>query len=295
MKRIELFLFFVLILLFFNSCVKDVTPEFKGYKSHLVVNSLLVPDSIISVHLSLSVRSDNEDNFPDYSDATVEIEDGNHKTGTIYQGNGKYTADSYPVSGETYNLIIKMENGEFLKSETRIPSKPIIKILPIFEKNLLQVNISDNSHEKNYYWVGIKIYDKSSSQSYYETYFYSDFLLFDDFNRTQDGELIEGVRYSYHFYARLDDSNFNGKEISFLTPRKWPEPDDFIDYIFFLYIINADEHLDKYMKSALIQYELGVIGDMPVFHTPIDMYSNIENGKGIFGSYTISQFDITTP
>ena len=103
--------------------------------------------------------------------------------------------------------------------------------------------------------------------------------------------------YSYHFYARLTDLSFNGKQADFRIPVYWIQRennphDNFRQY---LYIINADKHLDQYMKAALVQYELGVIGDMPVFHTPINMYSNITNGKGIFGSYTIRQFDITYP
>ncbi len=285
----------ILFLLVICSCVKQVDLDFEDYQSHPVVNALLVPDSVMAVHLSLSSRADKPEVFPELTRAKVEISDGTSSIELANQGNGEYRGTQLPLPGKEYKLKVLLENGELLKSKTKIPTSPDIKIYPDLENNLAKVTIIDNSLEKNFYWIGLKVLDIESSYAYYATYFYSDFLLFDDFNRTQGGEIIEGVKYSYHFFARLDDYNFNGKEISFYTPRRWPTSGKKIDYVLILYIINADEHLDRYMKSALIQYDLRVIGDMPVFHTPINMYSNIENGKGIFGSYTMSQFDITTP
>ncbi len=282
-------------LLVFISCLKTVTLEFDEFHHNPVVNCLLVPDSVIKVHLSLSAPADGDELFPDLSGAKVEISDGKKALELIHTGSGYYQTPELPQPGKAYSLKVTLDNNVLLKSETKIPVKPDIKITSLPDRNLAKVTISDKPEEQNFYWVGIKIFIKNSESYQYETYFFTNLLLFDDFNRTQGNGIIEGIRYSYHFYARLEDQSFNGEEISFYTPRKWPEPDDNIDYVFILYIINADEHLDKYMKSAILQYELGVVGDMPVFHTPISIYSNIENGKGIFGSYTLSEFDISRP
>lgn len=247
------------------------------------------------VNVSASIPVDQNELIKIVPDASVSIMYDDIKMPLGYQGNGIYSSQFIPISGNKYSLDVIVPDKFNLRSNTIIPHKPQIELFPYKDQNLIQITIKDSKAEKNSYWIGQKVINKRSGSVYYETYIYSDFLYFDDFNRTSGGEILEGIRNSYHFYARLDDYLFSGKEVSILMPRKWPQDNNDIDYKMILYIINADEHLDQYMKSALIQYDLGVIGDMPVFHTPVDMYSNIENGKGIFGSYTISQFDITTP
>ena len=286
----------ILFLLVICSCVKQVDLDFEDYQTHPVVNALLVPDSVMAVHLSLSSRADKPEVFPELTRAKVEISDGTSSIELANQGNGTYSAGYYPIAGKEYKLSIHLDNENSLKSVTKIPVQPEISITPIVAEHLVQVNIKDNREETNYYWIGLKSFSISNKMMYYKTYVSCDFLLLDDFNRTQ-GNGLSKTKYSYHFYARLPDYKFNGGQISFTLPHYWSDPQDyeFLSYRSYIYIINADEHLDRYMKSALIQYDLRVIGDMPVFHTPINMYSNIENGKGIFGSYTMSQFDITTP
>ena len=299
MKRLHLTEIINIIVLLFalNSCIQEVTPDFSDFSNSLVVNSLLVPDSLMKIQLSESSRSDKMDIFPSYNNADVRIFNAEISVRLVSQGNGTYMSTVYPKQGSDYFLRITTSSGKEISAYTRIPDKPLITITPFTSQNLVQVNISDNSKEENYYWIGMKSFSISSNMMYYETYVSSDFIWFDDFNRTKGEDLLGDMSFSYHFYARLPDFKFNGSQVSFTLPHYWSNPEDYeyLPYRVYLYIINADEHLDKYMKSALIQYELGVIGDMPVFHTPIDMYSNIENGKGIFGSYTISQFDITTP
>jgi hypothetical protein len=290
-------LFFFTVVFGFFSCVKEVTLDFRDYQPHLVVNSLLVPDSAMKVNISKSVRSDKEEVFPPVNDTHVEITDGKTVFELVNMGNGIYTAPVQPVSGKNYLLKVIAGDGKTMTASSKIPFSPDIHLTPIVEDNYVQVAIIDNPAEKNFYWVGMRNYYVSDKKFMYESYIESNFLLFDDFNRTRSEDRFMRKTYSYHFYARLTDLSFNGKQADFRIPVFWMkrEENPHDNYRQYLYIINADQHLDQYMKAALVQYELGVIGDMPVFHTPINMYSNISNGQGIFGSYTISQFDITYP
>jgi hypothetical protein len=289
-------LFPFIIVFAFVSCVKDVTLDFRDYQPHLVVNSLLVPDSAMNVNISKSVCSDKDEVFPPINDAIVEITDGKNIYKLVNTGNGNYTGPSQPVSGGNYALKVISGDGKTITASTEIPLQTDIHITPIVEDNFVQVVIHDNPGEKNFYWVGLRSYYIPEKKFVYESYVESNFLLFDDFNRTRSEDRFGRKTYSYHFYARLTDLSFNGKTAEFKIPHFWvPEETKQITFRNYLFIINADQHLDQYMNAALVQYELGVIGDMPVFHTPINIYSNISNGKGIFGSYTITQFDITYP
>jgi hypothetical protein len=280
---------------FLTSCTKEITPGFKDYAKEVVVNSLLVPDSFLTVLLSESLRSDKEEIFPLISDAEVEISDGKNPTKLLRQGNGKYLSGINPLPGAAYSLKIVTRDGKQLNASTKIPEQPQISITPLADEKLVQITIKDNPEETNFYWIGKKNYSFSRGTEN-ETYIFSDFLLFDEFNRSKYYDINNKFTYEYHFYARLEDTQFNGRSVSFSLHHHWADPGrDHLDYRAYIFIINADRHLDQYMKSALIQYELRVYGDAPIFQTPFDMYSNISNGKGIFGSYTISQFDITEP
>lgn len=279
------------------SCVTSVDPDFTRFKSSVIVNSILIPDSFLNVHLSSSIRSDLLEEFATIENATLLISEKNRKYKIPYFRDGIYKDSIYPKAGVEYKLEIFLQDGVELIAYTNIPEGSIINLTPLPNEKQVKVTIVDNANEDNYYWVGQKSFSFSGYMTYYETYVSSDFALFDDFNRTRSEDITGRMNNSYHFYARLPDTRFKGREVSFSIPHYFSDSEAYFDlpYRVYLYIINADEHLDHYMKSALIQYELGVIGDMPVFHTPIDMYTNIENGKGIFGSCTISQFDITTP
>jgi hypothetical protein len=197
----------------------------------------------------------------------------------------------------SYDLRITCSDGTLLRASTKVPEEPEISVLPQAEENYLQVTIRDRSSTEDFYWVGIRSFHNRDRKYRFETYVESNFLPFDDFNRSKTIDRFGRTTWSYHFYARLPDHTFIGKQAVFKIPWYWPpEEENFkSDWRNYLFIINADRHLDHYMKTAVIQYELGVIGDMPVFYTPIDMYGNISNGKGIFGSCTLSQFDVTQP
>ncbi len=251
------------------SCVSRVELDFCDFESKVVVNSLLVPDSVIRVSLSESIPSDKEEIFPAYTNAIVEVFDGQETIPLYHMGKGIFESPKTPVRGHSYHLRIQDRDGGKINATTKIPNQPLIQITPIADKNLVKVTISDDPFEQNFYWIGQKVYSIINETTYYTTYLDIDNIIFDDFNRSETENNDKSKFFSYHFYARLSDYAINGKDISFNLPRNWSNPEDSISSIVYLYVINADEHLDKYLKSALVQYDLRVIGDMPVFHTPM--------------------------
>jgi nitrogen regulatory protein PII len=292
---VDLMVFLVLISL--STCVTDVDLEFKSFNKNIIVNCLLTPDSSIKVQVTMSRRIDSSERIVNDEFAKVYIAKGEDKNLIAYYKDGYYVSDAKPQEGIRYDLEVEGENGMKYSASTVVPMKPILLMNPQPDKNIVSISIKDQPINDNYYWICKTDYFIPRRKSDFQAYISSDFILFDDFNKIRGEDLTGIMNYSYHFYMRLEDTYFDGQQVSFDIAHRFNElyTNEFKDYKRYIYIICADENLDKYMKSALIQYELGVIGDMPVFHTPIDMYTNIENGKGIFGSCTISQFDITTP
>ena len=54
--------------------------------------------------------------------------------------------------------------------------------------------------------------------------------------------------------------------------------------------MDADENYDKYLKSTIKQMMND--GGSLLFNEPIQIYSNIENGLGIFGSAAITKIKL---
>lgn len=283
------------VTVFLLSCTNPVTLNFRDFEEHTTVNGLLTPDSVVKVHLTQSLQADLEEIFQPVKDAGVSIS-GDQVEQTLQPSpEGVYTSAFLPASGKSYHLKI-IHNGRILTSVTTVPSPFSVMIKPKHAENMINITLQDPGAEKNAYWIGIKHYEIPRRKYYYDIYLSSNYLLLDDFNRIKkdDADPENTLRFSFHFFARLDDVSFNGREVSFDIFYHWPDSAYLIESneIAWLSIINADLHLDKYMKAAIVQYELNATGDFPVFATPVSIYSNIRNGKGIFGSYTSSVINL---
>lgn len=279
------------------SCVEEIKPDFGNVPVHYVLNAILNPDSVIRLTISRSMRADQTGKFPAVTDAVVEISGGGAFIRLPMKGNGEYLLEDFPEVGKTYQLKATCSDGTILSASAKVPGVPGVWISPLVEDQYLQVTLQDVPSEENFYWVGLRSYHARDRRYDFQSYVESNFLHFDDFNRGRTIDRFGRNTCEYHFYARLPDVSFRGKQAVFKIPWFWPPEDEDVrsDWKHYIYIISADRHLDRYMKTAVIQYELGVIGDMPVFYTPIDIYGNIASGKGIFGSCTLSQFEVTNP
>ena len=83
---------------------------------------------------------------------------------------------------------------------------------------------------------------------------------------------------------RMTDEGYDGQELTFTIP-------DIIGGAQRVkYFLNADEHYDKYIKTVIIN-RLNETDELP-FYEPIQIYSNIENGYGIFGSCAITTINL---
>jgi hypothetical protein len=101
----------------------------------------------------------------------------------------------------------------------------------------------------------------------------------DVFNRSIDLEAKYG--FTHFLQIRISDEGYDGQVLSFIIP-DFVERDEYTAQHF----LNADEHYDKYIKTTIIN-KMKEDSEFP-FYEPIQIYSNIENGYGIFGSCAIT-------
>ena len=278
-------LFLIIIFLIFCSCVQDVTLEYDN-EPKLCFNCVLNPDSIITASLTLSHALNNAGKFDVVNNAVITLYEENLVKGMLKQNSeGKYFLNQKPVSGKTYHIIAESAGFKSLKASTTVPEKPAIQYtrdttsiidkpnVPIFD---LKIQLFDKQGN-NFYWLyntyivgGIKYGGncKEINAPYV-----------DNFNRYIDSDSQYGF---YHFLQiRMTDEGYDGQVLEFTIP-------DNIVYLDYKaqHFLSADEHYDKYIKTTLIK-RMSENDDLP-FYEPVQIYTNIENGYGIFGSCAIT-------
>lgn len=285
----ENYLFILIIILgatLFSSCEKEVTFDFEHHPK-LVLNCILNPDSTVTARLSLSRNIENNTSFQPVDDATIVLYENGTELNTLTpEGEGNYFLDHYPEPLSEYEITVLHPYFEILNASTAVPQEPVVKhqpdtILYTEQGRFYWLDVYYEIHDipgPTYYWLYGKhtlhgvTYAGGGSASIKAPFI-------DDFNRRIDTEAKYGFRYSY--YVRISDVGYDGDNLGFNRPGKTGS---------FFNVVSADEHYDKYIKSS-IKARLNSEDELP-FKEPVQIYSNIENGYGIFGSCAITTIEL---
>lgn len=175
--RRNIYILLLFILAGFISCEKDI--EFKGTVTDplLVMNGILTPDSVVSVHLSQSRFVLGEmAPFNHISNATVSLfVNDDLKEQLLHSENGIYTGNYYPESGDEIRIEVMADGFDKITSQTVIPEKPGIVVsdstVTIREEEYsnpyqpgtvtkttsrsmqVQLKLTDAANEDNYYFI----------------------------------------------------------------------------------------------------------------------------------------------
>ncbi|SHJ46355.1 protein of unknown function [Tangfeifania diversioriginum] len=279
------YLFILIIILgatLFSSCEKDVTFEFNK-PAKLSLNCILNPDSTITARLTLSKNIENTTTFQPVDDAIIVLYENGTELDTLAPvGEGNYYLNYYPEPLSEYEITVMHPDFETLNASTTVPQKPNVSHQP---------DTIEYTEQGRFFWLDVyyEIHDIPGPNSYWlywkhtlhgVTYaggsasmIQAPFI--DDFNRQIDTEEEYGIWYNY--YVRISDVGYDGEILAFNKSSKTGS---------FYNVVSADEHYDKYIKSS-VEVRLNSEYDLP-FKEPVQIYSNIENGYGIFGSCAIT-------
>ena len=271
----------MLTLLF--SCEKDVVFNF-NHSPKLCFNCILNPDSTVKARLTVSRNIENNIVFDAVDNASIILYENESNLGEMVStGNGDYFLNYSPKTGNTYKIKVLANKYNDIEATTIIPEKPDVTYL---------IDSLEYSEQGEFYWVHCNfiIHDKTGPNNYWlygkrtinnVTYTgggYNDINapFVDDFNREIDTYAKYGFVYNY--YVRISDEGFDGEDLSFNTTRRKG---------FYINFVAADTHYDKYIKSS-VTARINNESELP-FREPIQIYSNINNGVGIFGSFAITK------
>lgn len=284
----------VFVFLILVSCTSVVDLDLEEQEKELVLNCILnSAGDTITAWLSLSAPINEGASFEPVFGATIRLtEDGNLVGSFIHTDSSAYVLPCRVKPGARYRIDALTDNKN-LWAETIVPLPVNARIdtikypfgnIPLY-RIAFTMQFDDNPREKNYYWVALQKtweYEKKIERMYLET-IYSNTLMADDFNRFIED--YYGFRFSFGDFMRLDDSFFSGQTCSVIVGGSYGYSVDKLNSRYRIFLLHVDQHLDRYMKTALVRREMDLMSEeYPILYAPFPVYSNIQNGKGIFGA-----------
>lgn len=286
-----------LMVMLLTSCELVVDVDLPEFKPSLVINSVIHPDTTFIIDLSTnrSILDSNYD-FPRVSGATLYLHEDGTLKGTFSESNdfpGRYTFDTYPSPGATYKIVAEKSGLPTAEAQAVIPTREtVVEIREISNRN----DVSNMRIIKLAYSI-----DDSEGEDFYETRLYWISHYYEHHYDEEKDSLIKGemkkqlidLHYSFlsadinefegtNPYYFFDDELFDGQKkritIEFEDPSsQWDT--DTMEYRLHVRKLSKDYY--QYLITSNLQKDSGGDG----FSEPVQVYSNIKNGYGIFGAY----------
>ncbi len=281
MKR---YLLIVPIACWMFSCQKEIPLKTDEIEPRIVVNSIIGTDDTVWVSLSESRNVLYDSTLPAITSATAKFLDGSGNVigDFIHEGDGiYYYTGSVPGVGNSYGISVAYGDFDPVSASTRIPVPVTISDVDTNTQGEylnFDIDFTDNAATADYYSItigGQYIYfdgfDTIKSIAYY---LYSPSVIVD--NGTDDGS---GMKYAEEFY--FSDKTFNGGNVEFpATVYVGPWSEDTVRYFVVLRSLS-----EEYYKYRLSYDKYNEASGNP-FAQPVQVYSNVTDGFGVFGSFS---------
>ncbi len=283
----------ILFLLALSGCIKPVDIDIEEYPSKIVINSILQSDSAIMLHAS-------------YSSSTVvlleSVNNGFNEKISLFTSSWQeypgsvaphvFKTKTYtPVEGDTIHLEIQSGKSGAVTASDVVPGKTPFSITAFNkyagidedgdEVSKVEISFSEKGDKANFYEVKCCFVDKNGFPGY-PVFLYP-----------RSNNLIFNEGESAHLL--FDDRMINGKDVAlafnFMRDEfyfSWPYDED-RKICGIAVTLNTLSYNTFMFKQSAVRQDYAV-GDMLSFDLfsqisdPLNLYSNIEGGLGIFGA-----------
>ncbi len=300
----------LLLVLVILSCRKKLDIDIPEAAKHIVVNGIITTDSIVKVRVTKSKSILDEKPVEILSSAEVKLYKDDIFTETMtYNDSGFFMSSVSPVENSDYKITVdypgltSVEANYHSESPTDILSVDTSMRININDwgegyidttyEIRLGIKIKDDAAKDNYYFLGVSLYRPVYDYSdiypiftgYYENPLYYNsnepffkkenisFMLSNTDGRVFNDEIFNGKEYvinisadiytDYYYYKRANEQYPDYLIIKFLT-------------------VTAD------IYNYIISYNLNRQSEYDPFAQPVQVYSNVKNGLGLFSGYTLS-------
>ncbi len=284
----------LLVFVFFTACREFVTDQFPDFDRRPTVNSILVAGKNVQLHLSFAAKLDSNQ-LETIDNATVALFENNiFKENLAAEGNGIYTSQTIVKALHTYSCTINIPNFDEITCQTTIPAEPsILKINHITSAGIdeegmaypaLELSFANSPATEQYFQIDMQLIQYEYTTSAQVIKITDKVLLAGGLPiLVFDNKLITTDSYTMKInYITGSASTMNGYRKAVLFP-----------LVVELRAVSADYH--HFMRQQYV-YEQGrypyVVGGVVL---AASMYSNIENGYGIFAGYSSAVADTIYP
>jgi len=285
------------ILIFTVSCQKVIEVEYPSVVPRLNVNCLFVPDKPFKVRIGKIRQLDDTASSYIVTDAVCIIQEkGGVQEQLLYTENGFYISEQLiPKPGKIYTLEVSHPDFETVTATDTMP-RPVEPSQIYFTLNTLydaldqsffhdlNIRFQDLSNDKNYYELRIileQFYDEDTTHTQLTLARTNDLSLLNtglmDYEPSSipfNDNMFDGQNYFLSTYYTLPFSGMSGDGQVSYNSHNLIVHFNALSHQHFLYKRKMIMHLSN-QESDIFEG----VGD------PIQMYSNIEKGYGIFAAY----------
>jgi hypothetical protein len=281
------YIYLIVITIMFASCETIVKVDIPEHKPSIVVNSVIDPSEKFQIHLSKSLGSLDSAPLSNIDNAEVEVYENDVFIEKLtFEQYGYYSSSNISAKlGRNYKIIAKAAPYDQVSAEARIPQPVSIEGIAIKDsafvdsnmgvKSSLTFTINDPGAIKNYYML--ELFQTDSINSFLSpTYLsprdpalesedYSEQFLFSDAHF--DGKPYRLEMEFYNYYSDGTWDPITGEFIPFEGKRYYVMEFSTISRAYYLYKTSSN-------KQMMNSYN--------PFSEPVQVFSNINNGYGIF-------------
>ena len=299
----------LLLLLALSACEQVIEPDLPEHTPRLVLQAFFTPDStwVAFVGRSVGILEPMPEREMAVADATVEL----LKEGRVidrlefFQRDRVYVWEKGTLqAGESYALRVAAPGFAAIEATDAIPTSVPTEIVSY----LTRPSVRPESWIKGDMSIKLEIQDPPGETNYYQIRM---FAFFRDEFRTLDDEVVDLV-------SIRNEGSFSTQDPSIIADNTADEPFDgsfsgsapfFKDTLFdgqthaielssnynapertrlYVHVLHLSETYYEYLKSAKLHESTQ---DNP-FAEPMSVYSNVENGYGIFAGYSSQIFEL---
>jgi hypothetical protein len=277
----------------FFSCEKTISIEIPDEGRKITVNSLFSANSTLLLNLTKSRHIlDGKWEFESVTDADITLFENDELIEKLGGEQGYYYSSARLSTDKNYRIEISSKGFPDVKAESSIPKPIKIDDFTMAQStneygnpvNVFNLQFQDNPTTENYYYIELYVrtyyeyFDENNPDASTISYETSLYLQSDDLNVIPNNwgmsqglllndELINGRKYNLTFTSPIDNSNMSGDNIG-----------EKISSTYFVYFHSTSKAYYLYNKSLSKQQE----STDDIFMEPVQVYSNVENGFGIF-------------
>ena len=264
-----------------TSCQKVIDIELPPTDPKIVVNSFFTDNSPIKIHLSRSIAV-LENTFPECNGATVILRENNIIIDTLFFQSGYYYSHILAEINNNYALEVIVPGMEKVFCEDLIPEKALLQNYVCTDSVLID--------EDGFIINELKLdFQDSAGPSFYEVQLSAKYIIDNNytsiwFKKNSDPIITSTGLLDYNPKTLIfTDKMFDGKHCSV---KIYFATQAYADYNLTITFRSVSESYYKYKErqyAFLFSLENDIFSGMS---EPINLYSNVRGGYGIFAGYS---------